>query len=106
MAQNAFQYALGNNSGELRGEQTNALRRSGDRRCTPIAEFVAAAPYRVFGEKNVPGGGMYWNGAHVAEIQQIWMVYDTLTPTVAAYSHVDGVLQFPECAPCGIVYRG
>ena len=34
------------------------------------------------------------------------MVYDTLTPTVAAYSHVDGVLQFPECAPCGIVYCG
>ena len=32
LAQNAFQYALGNNSGELRGEQTNALRRSGDRR--------------------------------------------------------------------------
>jgi hypothetical protein len=54
----------------------------------------------------MPGGGMYWNGAHVAEIWQIGMTYDALTPTVAVYAHAECVLQFPECAPCGMVYYG
>jgi hypothetical protein len=35
------------------------------------------------------------------------MVDDALTPTVGAvYSHADDIQQFPERAPCGIVYHG
>jgi hypothetical protein len=34
-----------------------------------------------FLESNVPGGGIYCNGAHVAEIPPIGVVYDELTLT-------------------------
>jgi hypothetical protein len=75
-------------------------------RCTPIAELVAAAPYRVFAEKRVPGGGMYCNGAHVAEIYQIGMVLRR------AYTDRGGVsahrqrFAIPESALCGMVNYG
>ena len=48
---------------------------------------------------------MYWNGAHVAEIGPLGMVYNALTPTVRRI-RTPTAFQFPECAPYGMVYRG
>jgi hypothetical protein len=56
----------------------------------PIAELVAAALWCVL-DKHVPGSGIYWNSAHVAEIYPIGMVYDELRLSVAVCWHAEGI---------------
>jgi hypothetical protein len=46
------------------------------------------------GEKHVPGGGKYWIGPHVAEIEPIGMVYDGLRLSVAVCWHSEGISNF------------
>jgi hypothetical protein len=50
-------------------------------------------------EKHVPGGGIYWNGPHVAEIYSIGMVYGGLRLSVAVRRHTEAFSNFPSALP-------
>jgi hypothetical protein len=100
LTQADFRRGLGNHSGELRGERTNA-RGPRVRRVSPSAAHLhrgiscgVDTPWCIFETKHVPGAGKYWIGPHVAEIEPIGMVYDGPRLSVAVCWHAEGISNF------------